>query len=281
MDFVDPSVRTVYATLDLIGVVLYGMIGATIARARNFDIVGIVFLAIITALGGGMIRDVLIDNGPPAALQDMRYFGLALLGALLATAIHMNSRSWEIFRVHGDAVVLGVWAATGSTKALANGLPWSSALFLGVLTVVGGGMIRDVLTGSVPEVFGGATLYATPAALTAALMVAVYSVNESGVAGDFPLLFVGMIVAPVLGAGMMILSYWRGWKLPGTQDLSWAAQAKLRQPMTLARDMARRRFRMRRREEREARKAERAAARRGLRDRFGRTSGPRDGTDSE
>ncbi|HCT15772.1 MAG TPA: hypothetical protein DIW82_13565, partial [Corynebacterium nuruki] len=102
-----------------------------------------------------------------------------------------------------------------------------------------------------------------------------------GVAGDFPLLFVGMIVAPVLGAGMMILSYWRGWKLPGTQDLSWAAQAKLRQPMTLARDMARRRFRMRRREEREARKAERAAARRGLRDRFGRTSGPRDGTDSE
>jgi hypothetical protein len=83
MDFVDPSVRTVYATLDLIGVVLYGMIGATIARARNFDIVGIVFLAIITALGGGMIRDVLIDNGPPAALQDMRYFGLALLGGVV------------------------------------------------------------------------------------------------------------------------------------------------------------------------------------------------------
>jgi len=197
MDFVDPSVRTVYSVLDLTGVVLYGMIGATIARARNFDFVGIIFLAIITALGGGMVRDVLIDNGPPAALQDMRYFGLALIGAALATAIHMNSRWWELFRVHGDAVVLGVWAATGSSKALANGLPWSSALFLGVLTVVGGGII-------------------------------------------------GMIVAPVLGAGMMILSYWRGWKLPGTQDLSWAAQPKLQRPMTLARDMARRRGRMRR-----------------------------------
>ncbi|MGP5642859.1 trimeric intracellular cation channel family protein [Corynebacterium variabile] len=246
MDFVDPSVRTVYSVLDLTGVVLYGMIGATIARARNFDFVGIIFLAIITALGGGMVRDVLIDSGPPAALQDMRYFGLALIGAALATAIHMNSRWWELFRVHGDAVVLGVWAATGSSKALANGLPWSSALFLGVLTVVGGGMIRDVMTGSVPEIFGGATLYATPAALTAALMVGIWSFNESGVSGDVPVLFIGMIVAPVLGAGMMILSYWRGWKLPGTQDLSWAAQRKLQRPMTLARDMARRRGRMRR-----------------------------------
>jgi uncharacterized membrane protein YeiH len=150
MDFVDPSIRTVYETLDLIGVVLYGMIGATIARGRNLDVVGIIFLAIVTALGGGMIRDLLIDNGPPAAMQDMRYFGMALLGGVVSMLIHMNSRGWEIFRVHGDAVVLGVWAATGSSKALANDLPWSSALFLGVLTVVGGGMIRDMMTGSVP-----------------------------------------------------------------------------------------------------------------------------------
>lgn len=287
MDFVDPSIRTVYATLDLIGVVLYGMIGATMARARNFDFVGIIFLAIVTALGGGMIRDLLIDNGPPAAMQDMRYFGLAIVGAVLATAIHMNSRGWELFRVHGDAVVLGVWAATGSTKALVNGLPWSSALFLGVLTVVGGGMIRDVMTGSVPEIFGGATLYAVPAALTAALMVGIYSLDNSDIFGDAPVLLIGMIVTPVLGAGLMITSYWRGWKLPGTQDLSWAAQAKLRQPMTLARDMARQRFRMRRREEREVRKAERAeraareGSRRGLRSRFGRMSGPRDGSTPE
>lgn len=252
MDFVDPSIRTVYETLDLIGVVLYGMIGAIIARARNLDFIGIVFLSIITALGGGMIRDVLIDNGPPAAMQDMRYFGMALVGAVVSTMIHMNSRGWEIFRVHGDAVVLGVWAATGSTKALANGLPWSSALFLGVLTVVGGGMIRDVMTGSVPAIFGGATLYATPAVLTAAVMVGIYSLDASGVAGDFPVLLVGLIIAPFLGSGLMITAYWRGWVLPGMQDLSWATQKKLRQPMTLARDMSRRRWRLRRRAERRA-----------------------------
>lgn len=162
----------------------------------------------------------------------------------------MNSRGWEIFRVHGDAVVLGVWAATGSTKALANGLPWSSALFLGVLTVVGGGMIRDMMTGSVPAIFGGATLYATPAALTAAVMVGVHALDQSGAAGDFPVLAVGMAVSPFLGAGLMVTAYWRGWVLPGMQDLSWATQKKLRQPMTLARDMSRRRFRLRRREER-------------------------------
>ncbi|MEY8566335.1 TRIC cation channel family protein [Corynebacterium sp.] len=249
MDFVDPSVRTVYETLDLIGVVLYGMIGAIIARARNLDFIGIVFLSIVTALGGGMIRDVLIDNGPPAAMQDMRYVGLALFGALTSMLIHMNSRGWEIFRVHGDAVVLGVWAATGSTKALANGLPWSSALFLGVVTVVGGGVIRDMMTGSVPAIFGGATLYATPAALTAAVMVGVHALDRSGAAGEFPVLAVGMAVSPLLGAGLMVTAYWRGWVLPGMQDLSWATQKRLRQPMTLARDMSRRRFRLRRRAE--------------------------------
>ena len=87
MDFVDPTVRSVYETLDLVGVVLYGMIGATIARSRDLDVVGVIFLAIITALGGGMIRDLLIDNGPPAAMQDMRYFGMALLGALVSFMI--------------------------------------------------------------------------------------------------------------------------------------------------------------------------------------------------
>lgn len=247
MDFVDPSVRAVYEILDLIGVVLYGMIGAMIARSRNLDVIGVVFLAIITALGGGMIRDLLIDNGPPAAMQDPRYFGMALLGALVSLLIHMNSRSWEVLRVHGDAVVLGVWAAVGSSKALANDLPWSSALFLGVLTVVGGGMIRDVMTGSVPAIFGGATLYATPAALTAAIMVALDEVQKTGVTGDFPLILVGLVVAPCIGAGVMIAAYWRGWVLPGTQNLSWAAQRKLRQPMTLARDMSRQRLRLRRR----------------------------------
>lgn len=252
MDFVDPTVRSVYEALDLVGVVLYGMIGALIARSRNLDVIGAIFLAIITALGGGMIRDLLIDNGPPAAMQDPLYFGMALIGAVVSFMIHMNSRSWEILRVHGDAIVLGAWAAVGSAKALANGLPWSSALFLGVLTVVGGGMIRDVMTGSVPAIFGGATLYATPAALTAAIMVALDGVQRSGVTGEFPLILVGLVVAPCIGAGLMITAYWRGWVLPGTQDMSWAAQRKLRQPMTLARDMSRQRLRLRRRRDQEA-----------------------------
>ncbi|MGO1949074.1 MAG: trimeric intracellular cation channel family protein [Mycobacteriaceae bacterium] len=176
----DPSIDVVYQTLDLIGIFLCGIIGGTIARARNFDLVGMAFLAITTALGGGMIRDVLIDAGPPAALVNPWYFAMALAGSLLSALVRFDSRGWEVFRVHSDAVVLGVWAVTGSTKALANDLLWSSALFLGVITVVGGGMIRDMMTGSVPAVFGGTTLYATPAVFTAGLMVGTYALHDSG-----------------------------------------------------------------------------------------------------
>lgn len=240
MDFVDPSMRAVYETLDLIGVVLYGIIGGTIARARNFDLVGIAFLAIITALGGGMLRDVLIDNGPPAAVQNTRYFAMALLGALISMVIHMGSRTWEIFRVHGDAIVLGAWAVTGSTKALANDLPWSTALFLGVITAIGGGMIRDTMTGQVPSVFGGSTLYATPAAAAALIMVGVNHLSDSEIFGDFPVAPVGMVVSTLAGAGIVILSYWRGWVLPGLEDSSAIARARLRQPIDLARAMRRR-----------------------------------------
>ena len=161
MATVDPTILALYQTLDLIGVVLNGAIGGSIARQRNFDIIGFAFLALFSALGGGMLRDTLMQRGTPAAIAEPMYMGMAILGGLLAMVIHLKGRAWELFRVHGDAIILGVWAVTGTTKALTYGMPWASAMFMGMLTAVGGGMIRDIATGSIPSIFGGNTLYAT------------------------------------------------------------------------------------------------------------------------
>ena len=211
MPTVDPTILALYRSLDLIGVVLNGAIGGTIARQRGFDIIGFSFLALFSALGGGMLRDTLMQRGTPAAIAEPMYMGFAILGGRLAMLIYLRGRAWELFEAHADAVILGVWAVTGSTKALTYGMPLASALFMGVLTAVGGGMIRDIATGSVPAIFGGNKLYATPALLGSAVMVLFHMMGHDAA---------GMLVATTVGAGSAILAYWRGWVLPTNPD--WA-----------------------------------------------------------
>ena len=205
MHDVDPLINSLYQAFDLLGVVLNGIIGGTIARRREFDIVGFVFLALFSGLAGGMIRDMLIGDGAAAAISDPWYLGLACGGALVAFLIDLKGKSWELFREHGDAIILGVWSTTGCVKALTHGMPLIPCVFLGVLTAVGGGMVRDVASGEIPSIFGGSPLYAVPSILTGVVMVT-FAHN-----GQFAL---GMIISPIVGSGMAILSYWRGWVLP-------------------------------------------------------------------
>lgn len=211
MHNVDPHVLTMYQTLDLIGVVLNGIIGGTIARQRDYDLVGFIFLALFSALGGGMLRDVLMQRGTAAAIANSNYLLLAIVGALLALLFHFEGRRWELFKVHGDAVILGVWAVTGAVKALVFSMPLTSAVLLGVLTAVGGGMIRDVVTGQVPSIFGGGPLYAVPALVSAVTMVGFAQYN---------LYTLGMIVAACLGAALAIVAYWKQWILFRPSEIS-------------------------------------------------------------
>ena len=152
-----------------------------------------------------MIRDMLIADGAAAAISDPWYLGLACGGALVAFLIDLKGKAWELFREHGDAIILGVWSTTGCVKALTHGMPLIPCVFLGVLTAVGGGMVRDVASGQIPSIFGGSPLYAVPSILTGIVMVT-FAHN-----GQFAL---GMIISPIVGSGMAILSYWRGWVLP-------------------------------------------------------------------
>ena len=211
MPGVDPEILLIYRGLDLGGVLLMSVMGGTMARRRGFDLVGFLFLALFSALGGGMLRDTLIGEGTVAAMAEPVYLALAITGALVAWLTHFKSRAWELFQTHADALVLGAWAVTGCVKALSFDLPLLSAIFMGVLTGVGGGMLRDIAIGQVPSIFTGGRLYATPAIIAATSMVLFHLAGRDAL---------GMIISPTLGAGLAILGYWRGWRLP--TDPEWA-----------------------------------------------------------
>lgn len=200
------EVSAMFWVIDLVGVLLNGILAGVIARRHRFDAVGFAFLAILSALGGGLIRDVLLGGERPVALSDPAYIGCALTGAAIAFLWHPRGTVWQWFYPAADAIVLGAWAATGTYKALAYGVTWLPALWLGLLSAVGGGMIRDVVVGRVPAVFGGNRLYATPAILSGVVVTL-------GVTAGFPsdaVLLAGMVA----GAALAGVSHWRGWTLP-------------------------------------------------------------------
>ena len=201
----DAVVQDLFTGIDLTGVLANAVLGGVIARAERLDPVGFVTLAILSGLGGGMIRDTLLQHGTPVALTDPAYIPAALAGGAIAFFLAVEGRLWNHAFPFVDALALGCWAATGAQKTLADGLYWLAALLLGTITAVGGGMTRDIFLRRVPQIFGGNTLYATSAVLASAVMVVFYELGH-------PLL--GLILATVTGAGLTLLARWRGWELP-------------------------------------------------------------------
>lgn len=205
------AVNEVFRVIDLTGVLLNGILGGKLARSKRFDAVGFVILAIMSAMGGGIVRDVMLQQGPPIALTDPFYISTALVGAGIAFLWKLENRFWVVALILADGIVLGSWAATGAAKTMSAGFGIMPALMLGITTAVGGGMIRDVTAGNVPQVFGGNNLYATPALVSAGVMVTLYSLG-------LPTL--GMITATVVGSSFTVLAHWRKWQLPTHSDWS-------------------------------------------------------------
>lgn len=157
--------------LDLTGTFVFGLNGAlTALRATHLDVVGVVTLGMMTALGGGVIRDILIGAIPPATFLYWPYFTLALAGALIAFVLNRPLARFEMSLTTLDAVGLSVFAVIGASKAVAAGLGAGPAVALGVITAVGGGTIRDLMVGQVPTVLRS-ELYAIPALVAAAITV--------------------------------------------------------------------------------------------------------------
>ena len=155
--------------LNLAGTFVFGLSGGLAAVRAKLDLVGVVVLAAVVGLAGGITRDVLIGT-PPATFRDWRYLAAAAAAGLVCffagRALERVQRSIMVF----DALGLGLFSVTGATKALQFGLGPVQAILLGTITGVGGGMLRDVLLGQVPTVLREG-LYAIPALLGAAVLV--------------------------------------------------------------------------------------------------------------
>ncbi len=157
--------------LDLSGVFVFALSGGLAAVRRRLDLFGVLVLAGAAALGGGVLRDVLIGSLPPVGISDWRLVGTALLAGLVTFFFHPRiTRISRVVRVL-DAVGLAVFAVSGSVTALSAGAGPLAAVLVGGVTAVGGGVIRDLLAGQVPEVLLR-ELYALPALLGAAGIVA-------------------------------------------------------------------------------------------------------------
>jgi uncharacterized membrane protein YeiH len=179
-----------FLTLDLAGTFAFALNGAlTAIRVARLDIVGVVALGMITALGGGIIRDVLLGALPPATFSDWRYLTVAAVGSLVAFASGRGLDRLAMPILVLDAAGLSLFAVSGSLKSLDLGVGAAQAVILGAITAVGGGTLRDVLIREIPAVLSSG-LYAIPALVGALVLVAA---DRGGVA-DLP--------AAVVGAGV-------------------------------------------------------------------------------
>ena len=133
---------------------LNGSAAAARDRSVPYDVVGVVGLGLVTALGGGICRDILIGHGTPLALVDYRYLCFAFAGAFVGLYFHSHvTPQTQVVLLILEAAGLGLFAVAGSTRALDAGLGFLPALLLGAMTAAGGGALRDVISGWAPLVF--------------------------------------------------------------------------------------------------------------------------------
>ncbi|NCW88091.1 MAG: hypothetical protein EBV71_04305 [Chitinophagia bacterium] len=157
--------------LDLLTIGIGALQGALFAIFyKRFDLVGVFAVAILAGLGGGILRDVLLDAGRPVAMQD-KY----ILTAIAAVVVALLIGRWFKKAVSGvvflDSVAMSLFAIAGTYKALAFDTSALVAVLLGVVTAVGGGVLRDVVCGMTPQIFSGGPLYATASAIGAVVFV--------------------------------------------------------------------------------------------------------------
>lgn len=202
--------------IDLIAAVVGGLAGATVAAQKHMDITGVVGLALATGLGGGILRDVLL-NDLPVAFQAPWYI-LAALGAALAVFLFER----PLHRAAGlvvilDAGALGLFGVVGADKALVNGLGTIPAMLVGLIAAVGGGVLRDMLTAKPPQIFSaGDTLYATAALMGIGSFIALHGLDVS--------LPVSASVSIAVGFLVRIAAWRLGWTAPQPFDATQRAR---------------------------------------------------------
>lgn len=202
---ISAAIKTLVLALDLVGTFVFALSGALAGVRRRLDFFGVMVLSFAAANSGGITRDLLIGAVPPAAISDWRYLAVCLVAGALTFFWHP-----AIERLHSsvlvfDAAGLALFAVAGTQKALAFHLNPVMAALLGMLTGIGGGMVRDVLLTEVPTVLR-AEIYALAALAGAAVVV-------TGHLLGLPSAIVALAGA-LLCFAIRMLAILRSWQLP-------------------------------------------------------------------
>lgn len=191
--------------LDLVGTLIFALSGALVGVRRDLDLFGIAVLSVAAGLGGGVVRDLLLGVAPPAALTNAAYLPVAIAAAGLGFLFHPGIARLTASVQLLDAVGLGFFAIAGTLKSLDHGQGAVVAVLLGVLTGVGGGVIRDVLVAEVPVVLRQ-EVYALAALVGAAIFVVLIDVGVGKA--------VAVPASVALVVGLRILAIERNWQAP-------------------------------------------------------------------
>lgn len=190
---------------DLVGIAVFAASGASAGVAKRLDLFGVVFVGFVAALGGGILRDVFIGARPPLAFADWRYLAVAVVASVATFWLHP-----QVSRLHTtvlvlDAAGLGLFAATGTLKAIDAGVPPTGACLIGMLAGVGGGLVRDLLTVEIPVVLRR-EIYAVAALLGAALVATLTALHVDRTQT--------ILLASVLVFVLRLVAMRRNWSAP-------------------------------------------------------------------
>jgi uncharacterized membrane protein YeiH len=205
----DPLVFLIYV-FDLFGTMAFAVTGAFKAIEHKSDIVGITILSIITGVAGGTIRDVIIGKFPPNSISDPTYVGISVASGIALFFLHPHlQKHWNLF-LKFDAIGLGVFSITGATFAYnIFGLNFLAIAFAGILTAVGGGILRDVFVNEIPFIFVK-ELYVTASFVGVLVFYGL-------LAGDVPL-FAASVVGIVVTTVTRLVAIKYNWNLPRARE---------------------------------------------------------------
>ena len=160
-----------------------GMVGGMWAIRKKYDVFAIIATSWITALGGGIVRDVLLGALPPVGIADHGFVITGLLSGVIVAVAHPEIDKWRWFMLTIDALALGLFAVNGTAKGLDFHMSGTTSVFLGMATALGGGLIRDMILNQVPVIVRDKHWYALPAAFGCVLTVFVVKAKHAGYFG--------------------------------------------------------------------------------------------------
>jgi len=204
----DAAIKAFLVTLDLLGVFAFAVSGASAGIEKRLDIFGVLVLAAVAATFGGIARDLLIGDVPPAAIASAHYLIVSLLAGLAAFIWYPLIKRLQSPVLFFDAIGLSFFVVTGTQKALAFGINPVMAAVLGMLTGIGGGVMRDLLVAQVPVILR--TDFYALAALACACVIVI------GDAAGLPPQ-ASALAGGTLCLGLRLLAIRYGWRLPASR----------------------------------------------------------------